>query len=258
MRRAFAVSLVAAAVGLVALAADTACSNVPGQFCRGPVINRKGGELSPDRDCTVCIEEQCCDLIGDCQGTDCANQVASAHACVLDAGRGAGAAEPGCTSSLVLATSKETYSCMRGKCGDRCGLPVCTLDPLVPPVGDIECDRCFSASCCAEVNACAKNRSCLLTLDCIIDRCGSELARLLTKDAQPLAAHLVEATCNADAGVAIDRTQNCFASCIEDFAPPGTDESAEGRCLAARAYECGADVACGEKCAATPKDAGSD
>lgn len=256
MRRALAVSVVAAAVGLLALAADTACSNVPSQFCRGPAINRKGGEANPDPACTECVEQQCCDLLGECQGTDCAKNVAGAHACVLDAGRGAGAAEPTCTASLKD-TSRDTYQCMRGKCGERCGLPVCKLDPLVPRLGDVDCDRCFAGSCCPEMNACAKNRSCLLALECILTRCTNELATGLTQEAHPAAAALAKTACEPDDSGPPAGRGGCFEQCIQEFAAGGTEEAAEGRCLAARVNECGADVGCGDECAPAA-DAGGD
>lgn len=257
MRSALAISIVAVAIGFVALATDTACSSVPNLFCRGPAINRKGGEANPDRDCTECIEQQCCDLVGECQGTGCANDVASAHACVLDAGRGGGAAEPTCTAALKD-DSRSTYQCMRSKCGDRCGLPVCKLDPLVPRLGDVACDRCFAGSCCMEMNACAKNRSCLLALECIVTKCKPDLARGLTKAAHPAAVALAMGACAPDdAGPPPGAGGNCIADCIGEFAAGGTEEAAEGRCLAAKVNECGADVECGDECA-PPADAGRD
>ncbi len=249
MRAAIAVSLVAVAIGLVALATDTACSSVPNQFCRGRDINRKGGADSPDRDCTVCVEEQCCDLVGECQGTDCATKVAGAHACVLDAGRGAGAAEPGCTDPLNDAPSRDTYQCMRSRCGERCGLPVCKLDPLVPRLGDVDCDRCFAGSCCPEMNACAKNRSCLLALECIITKCRDQLGRNLTRAAHPAAVDLATRACAADDAGPPPGAGDCVSECIGEFAAGGTEEAAEGRCLAAKVNECGADVECGDECA---------
>lgn len=251
-------SVVLGVAGLVALSTDTACSPVPAQFCRGASINRKGGEASPDLGCTKCVEEQCCDLVGDCQGSDCAPAVAAAHACVLDAGRGAGAAEPECRSALEGDDQRrDTYQCMRDRCGEACGLPVCKLEPLVPRIGELACDRCFAGSCCAEMNACAKNRTCLLTLECIASRCRTELTRALTREQHPAAQALVDLACAAE-GAPPPEAQGCIAGCIAELAPDESEDAREGRCLAARVNECGADVGCGPECAAAPVDAGAD
>lgn len=251
MRRAVCALLTLAAVALVVLTFDSSCAN-PAQLCRGTSINRSfvPNTTQPERACTECVEATCCDLIGDCQGTACAQEVGDTHECVLDAGRGAAIAEPGCRNKLVSAQSKSVYQCMRDNCDDECKLPTCRLDPLVPTLGDPNCDRCFAQGCCSLMNACTKNRACLLSLRCIVDECHGDFGRELTDEQHPLAALRAEGACD---GGSLPRDggpgENCFTRCIAKHFVENDPESAEALCIAAEINECGASVNCGLRCA---------
>lgn len=261
MRRTICALLTTSFVGLLSLSFDTSCGNAPtNQLCRGATVNKKQapGATEPDDHCTECLEAKCCDLVGDCQGGECANEVGQTHSCVLGAGRRAAVAETDCRSSLRSDTSKSVYQCMRDNCGEACSLPTCRLEPLVPPIGNIQCDRCFAQSCCSLMNRCAENRTCLLALRCIIDECEADFAQELRKSAHPTAILRRDAICG-DAGrppPGVDTT-SCFARCIALTFVDDGPEAVAARCLAAQINECGADVDCGEQCAVA-RDAASD
>lgn len=274
MRRAVWAIFVLALISVVSLTVETSCRHLgPIDRCRGTSVNRRflPGTRTPEYVCTECIELNCCDLIGDCQDNDCANQVGTAHECVEDAGRAAAVVESDCRQALEGNQSKKVYQCMRDKCGEQCRLPTCRLEPLVPPLGEPRCDRCFAQGCCDLMNACAKNRKCLLALSCIVDKCraefGDELGIAQLGEAQ------VRKDILCDGGgppPGVDLTgddgpgQGCFGQCIVDTLGREQDdpEAAEARCLAAQINECGAQVDCGRFCridaSAPPADAGSD
>lgn len=253
MRRTLTLLAVLSVLAPFALAAETACSQVPEPFCDGSTIHSKNGGGPPALGCTECVERGCCDLIGDCQAEDgCTDKVRGAQQCVENAGRSAGSQEPTCTQSLDTDRSRSVYGCMREQCGTECGLPVCQLDSLVPGLGTPACDHCFAQSCCQEMNACAHNRSCLLALQCIVEECADELPSRLTLEAHPKALELAETACReADAGTSvagIDPGPGCFGRCIARLIAIPTPQAGTAVCLAARVNECGAAVACGAQC----------
>lgn len=243
-----------AAVALVALSVDTSCAN-PAQLCRGTSINRRFTDESKtvlEDKCTECVEATCCDMIGDCQTTDCANQVASAHACVLDAGRRASVSESSCRRTLANDQSKTVYQCMRDNCDDECGLPTCRLDPLVPRIGDKKCDLCFAQGCCSLMNECAQNRACLLALQCFVDKCRGELGNELAEERAPESKQRREDIC--DAGIRRDDDADggphpdCLVQCILDATRDNDQQSFDAMCLSVKISECGAAVNCGADC----------
>ena len=272
MKRTICAFVALAGVAFVALSFDSSCAN-PDQLCRGTSINRRyvdEAKTVPEGECTRCVEAKCCDLIGDCQTTDCANQVATAHACVLDAGRSAPSEEPICKIALKEGQSNSVYDCMRAGCGEQCGLPTCHLEPNVPPLGDKACDQCFAKGCCSLMNECAKNRSCLLALRCIVDECGAELASELGGAALTAATARKDFLCDGgvpppfregdaggNGGPSFDDVGGgCFRRCLDKVFIAKDPESSEAACLTARINECGAAVNCGRFCG--PNDAAVD
>jgi hypothetical protein len=265
-RRTLGFVALAIVTGVVSAGLDTSCKvSVPELFCRGETVNAKdAGARGVGRSCTECVENRCCDLVGDCQDSACAGEVASTHACVLEAGRAGAADEPRCLEGLHSPQGRDTYSCMRSECGEACGLPVCRLAPLVPRMGTVECDGCFAQACCAEMNACSENRSCLLALQCIAERCRGDFEKNLTRARHDLMLWFVASSCPGapwpPEAYGVDPASlpdDCFMKCADELAPAGTPDGDAARCLAARVNECGADVECGERCR-SPKDAAAD
>jgi hypothetical protein len=281
MRRALWACFALATISVVSLSFETSCKHIgPVDRCSGKSVNRRfvPGTTTPEDVCTECIEATCCDLIGDCQGTDCANEVAQTHACVEDAGRAASIEEPACRVQFLKGTRSESvYQCMRDNCDDECQLPTCRLDPLVPPLGDLECDRCFAQGCCSLMNECAKNRTCLLALSCIVDECRDQFSSELGAAALDAVTARKNFICDGgvppngagEGGPGFDGVGGgCFRSCIEKSFVPKNEESSQASCLAAKINECGAAVDCGKHCvvrrdaaadsAPAPSDAGAD
>jgi hypothetical protein len=260
--------VVLVAVGLVSLTVDVACTQIPRELCNGASVNAKvglgGGD---DRRCSECVEATCCDLVGDCAKSDCANQVTNAHACVLDAGRRAAVEEEGCKAKAGVDDRQDNgnvYGCMRSHCGDQCGLPTCQLSSLVPPLGSPSCDHCFAQSCCSLMNECAQDRGCLIVLECIIERCAPAFPRELRKENHAAATQRRDDTCSGGGNFFVPDSApppgsddaTCFLGCIRDKLSANTAEAAHSRCLATQIDECGTDVDCGESCALP--DASSD
>jgi hypothetical protein len=255
MRRALCAIAAIGTIAVVSLSFETSCKHIgPIERCRGDSVNRRfvPETTTPEDVCTECIEATCCDLIGDCQDNECANEVAATHACVQDAGRSAAITEPACRDSLREDQSKRVYQCMRDNCDDECLLPTCRLDPLVPPLGDLECDRCFAQSCCNLMNLCAKNRTCLLAIRCIVEECSTEFGEELSISQVKPAEARREILCDGggppsrvDFG---DRGVSCFGRCIQKTFVDNDPQSSEARCLAAQINECGAAVDCGRFC----------
>jgi hypothetical protein len=274
MRRALGAIFVLGTISVISLSFETSCKHIgPIERCRGGSVNRRfvPETTTPEDVCTECIEATCCDLIGDCQDNECANEVAATHACVQDAGRSAAITEPECRDSLRGDQSKKVYQCMRDNCDDECLLPTCRLDPLVPPLGDLECDRCFAQSCCNLMNQCAQNRTCLLAIRCIVEECSAEFGdELSISQAKPAEARR-EILCDgggpppdADLDDGDLRGPGCFGRCIQKTFVDNDPQSSEARCLAAQINECGAAVDCGRFCRVRsdagppPADAGAD
>lgn len=267
MGRAFWAFFLLAVIGIVSLSFETSCKHIgPIERCSGKSVNRRfvPDTTKPEDVCTECIEASCCDLVGDCQGTDCAKEVAATHTCVEDAGRAAAIDEPGCRDLLTSQQSKDVYACMRKNCGDQCQLPTCQLNPLVPPLGDRDCDRCFAQGCCSLMNECAENRSCLLALTCIVDECRAAFTFELSTAALQAVTARKDFIC--DGGVTgpgggpppgFDTPgAGCFRDCITRSFVPNDEPSLRAGCLSAKINECGAAVNCGARCG--PRDASAD
>jgi hypothetical protein len=131
-------------------------------------------------------------------------------------------------------------------------------------MGTVECDGCFAQACCAEMNACSGNRSCLLTLKCIAERCRGDFERSLSRSAHERTLWFVASSCPDQPAppetYAVDAASvadDCFMKCADELAPAGTPDGDAARCLAAHVYECGADVECGGRCRAAA-DASAD
>jgi hypothetical protein len=272
MWRAFWASVVLATIAMISLSFETSCKHLgPINRCRGSTVNRRfvPGTTTPEDACTECIEGACCDLVGDCQDNACANEVAAAHACVEDAGRAASIDEAKCrTDHLKGDQSKKVYQCMRESCDDQCKLPTCELDPLVPPLGDPECDRCFAQGCCELMNDCAKDRTCLLALRCIIDECRDDFATELSIDRRQNAERRVQLFCDggapridpdADIDDGDNRGPGCFANCVFKTFAANDPQAVEAQCLAVKINECGAAVDCATRCrvSSASSDAGT-
>lgn len=252
MRRTICAFVSLAGVAIISLTVDVSCQGGAEPLCRGTAVNslrHDSGEL--DDHCTECVEATCCDLIGDCQSTGCAGEVAAAHQCVIDKKRLAAAEEDQCRAKLVRADGKVVYQCMRDNCGAACALPTCKLKPLVPLVGTRECDNCFAQSCCDLMNECSENRACLLGLRCIVERCQADFARDLRLSAHPQAVVDRDRACgDGGSNDPPGSDENCFARCTELTAVAGPREEVQrAACLLAQIGECGASVDCGVRCA---------
>src|SRR5437868_12924514 len=123
---------------VAAVAVAVACSSrIPPRpeqnLCDGSQVHAT--RVDPNS-CTVCLEDKCCDNVGDCSRNDvCRTAIVAAQTCVLDRGPNAGRVteEQACIAGLPgAAGADKMYSCMRSNCGLPCGLPVCKLDPGVP------------------------------------------------------------------------------------------------------------------------------
>lgn len=225
---------------------------VPGETCSGASIHQKrvGDELDPS--CSRCLEDACCDDVGRCeQAAGCADLVSSAQACVLAAGPRGAEREGACTDRLTgNALAGSAYGCMRRACGETCGLPVCAVTPEADLVGSRACDRCFAGACCAELNACHANRTCKLTVECMVQDCGAELASAL-RVAEEALGRARAAVC-AGAELPPETLPPCVAGCIDGFRAhpqgPPTEPEREAACLAASVHACATRAGCATSC----------
>lgn len=236
---------------------------VPQKFCRG--VEAQGAPAGePALSCARCLDTRCCDAVGRCQeqGAACLTSVVEAHTCMLDAGAKRVEAEPGCVTGLEVPAAQEAYACMRGECGEACGLPHCTLDRAVPLIVNPRCDACFNGACCEEINRCFGDRACKLTLDCITVDCQGKLGAEL-RGPSPAALDALEALLCPDGKVAQGGAgAECVRACLGAFSstqPPAAVGGEGAACLAFRVYACGVRAKCGEVCEpGSPVDAGGD
>lgn len=269
-----------AALGTLAIA--IACSSkIPGQpeqnLCDGSQVHAT--RVDPNS-CTVCLEDKCCDEVGDCSRNDvCKSAIVAAQKCVLDEGPNAGRAseEQKCVADLTTKEGADkTYACMRANCGLPCGLPVCKLAPGVPSLPTARCDDCFAQTCCREMNECSGDRRCLRMLECIITRCANDFPVLLTPSTLMAGQKLADLTCMLAAGTAPSGPpttgqrpagpSKCFDDCYDEtieFAPSVQGgqldfDRARSACLANKAFVCGSKANCGADCVPAAVDSGVD
>ena len=262
-----------AVTGTVAIA--VACSNrIPNQpeqnLCDGTQVHAT--RIDPNS-CTVCLEDKCCDDVGDCSRNDaCKKAVLKAQTNVLEEGPNAGrtATEQACLLDAGVASAPgadKMYSCMRGSCGLPCGLPVCKLEPGVPSMPTARCDDCFAQTCCRELNECSHDRRCRRMLECIITKCSDEFHTQLVPTNYAVAASRVSQTCSPGAVVVPGSAPGgpadgasgapvCFDQCFNEtieFNVGAADASLDldrgySACLASNAFLCGARANCGPDC----------
>ncbi len=261
-------SVIVVAVG-VAVAAAFSCKtfNLPSDTC-DPTKLHGGmltGELS-DSTCNRCLEDHCCEQVGDCgHANGCQQTVSAVHACVIGAALKGAQREDRCATEQNLAQSPEAdraYRCMRDECGNECGLPVCKVDPAAVLIQTPSCDACFASSCCSELDACYANRACKLTVECIVNECGPQLGASL------LAGQVLGPPDGGGAGggdaagfdvCAPPTAPNgphapaCVSKCLCDykFNDPGLapDSDAQRPALLALAvYVCAQEAECGKEC----------
>ena len=263
--------LVVASV-LAALGAAFSCKtfDLPNETCDPSKLH--GGELMTplsDATCNRCLEDRCCDAVGVCERKDgCSLSVANVHACVIRGGLAGARLETSCAEGESLGGKGEAdnaYRCMRDRCGAECGLPVCRVDPAALLIQSANCDGCFASSCCPELNACYASRACKLTIECIVEECGSKLGETLTPGilngapAVGLGVFDGQKLCSPDAGtmgVAPACIQRCLCAFKDnDQGLPSPELSQRPINLALAVYQCGVSAGCGPSCASS--DAGA-
>ena len=243
--------------------------DLPSETCDPVTLDAKRDPGEDDGNCSRCLEDHCCDVVGRCQRQDgCAQRVHDAHNCVLVAGLGGAADEKGCTSDekhKISATqeSQDAYRCMRTSCGADCGLPVCQLDQSAVLIRNAQCDKCFSGACCAPLNTCYGDRACKLMLECMVNECGNELGPGLAAagggpDAGPRSSTDIEMLCGAPAAVLPSCIQNCFCRYRNnDQGLPPDDPILLPLNIAESVYNCGKAAECGTECTLGPDEAGA-
>jgi hypothetical protein len=261
--------VLAALIGAIAAAFSCKVFDTPNETCdpSGLDAQRMHGEVD-DGDCSRCLENNCCDVVGDCANVPgCSDIVKGVHECVLNAGIHAASAEQGCADagdhSLNGTTdghpqANSAYRCMREKCGIQCGLPVCRVDPAAVLLTNAKCDECYAGSCCAQINTCYGSRACKLMLECIAG-CSD------FPDAAPPPMPNIDVNtdrlCNTTTAPRPNDPPACVRTCIcrfrnNDQGLPPID-GPNPASLAARVYECGNDAGCLPECAKGPDDAGT-
>lgn len=268
------VAIVSAAVALTA-AFSCKTFDLPDEICDPTRIDalRLRGEPA-DGACARCLEERCCDKIGICERKEgCEQIVSSVHECVLAADLQGANAEATCAGPLDRAQeANDAYRCMRTSCGQQCGLPVCRVDQAAALLQTASCDRCFSSSCCPQLNACYRSRACKLMLECITNECGAALGQSLIdirKDADFMMPRDGGATggpggpgpgqdeiARICSGASDFSAPACVRDCLCRFRDNDQgllpDEDQRPFTLASRIYECGARADCGPRCPPPP------
>ncbi len=264
-----AVAAVAAAVG-----SEVACRGIPQATCTPDKLDVD--LLEPQRAaCNACMEDNCCDAVGECQDDPtCADTVAGAHGCVVDAGILASKNEKGCTEGIVAAGGRPlaAYTCMRNQCGEACGLPVCSVVPAAPQFFTPDCDTCVTGACCDAINACYGNRTCKLILECMITNCATELAESIGVAANggpvpgldEAAAQECASPGTSDGGPLppVGPFACFYEHCIGHYDEQGPvlDPTKSAGCLSTQLFTCGARAPCAAECKPAPPaaDAGAD
>ena len=252
--------------------ATFSCStfDFPSETCDPSTLDAKLDPPYSDGQCSRCLEDHCCDIVGRCEHADgCPAAVHSAHKCVLDDGVLAAAEEANCVKIANIAAipeANDAYRCMRSSCGNECSLPVCQLDQAATLIRNAKCDACFSGACCAPLNSCYGDRACKLMLECMVDECGTELGPSLADggaivpDAGPRSSTDIEALCTPGAAPSALPTciQNCFCRYRNnDEGLPPSDPSLLPLNLAESVYTCGKEANCGVACTPGPDEAGA-
>lgn len=255
------------ASAVIALAAAFSCKtfDLPIETCNPSGLHTEpvmGG--SNDAVCNRCLEDSCCDKVGVCANKNgCAEIVSGVHRCVLREGLRGARRETACAEEQKLAELSEAndaYRCMRDRCGNACGLPVCRVDQGALLIQSADCDGCFASSCCPQLNACYESRACKLTVECIVRECGADLGTSLVNaalSASPDAAALPVEMC-PDGGAPPSSPSGfgapeCVRKCLCQFKdndqglPPETLEK-RPIVLALRVYECGVRAGCASSC----------
>lgn len=265
VRRPLSSALMASAA--LALAAAFSCKtfDLPAETCDPQTLDSKRDPGQSDDDCSRCLEDNCCDFVGRCERQGgCAPLVHDAQKCVLAAKLKGATLESDCAKRLPeIKEADDAYRCMRSACGAQCGLPVCKVDKAALLIRNAKCDGCFTGGCCAPLNRCYENRACKLMLECIINRCGSELGPALKERTGGPPDGAVE----GPGGVATlcDRApQNvgipeCLRTCLctyrdNDPGLPPPDVALLPVNLAYSVYACGKEAECGEVCSLGPDD----
>ena len=236
---------------LLAFVAACRTFSVPSETCRPDAVNGKQTDGHPDAICSSCLEDKCCDVVGRCQNeANCGNEVSQAQSCVVAAGLRGGVVERGCANSFLKgSTALQTYQCMRGSCGESCGLPVCQLDPSASLIVNATCDNCLTGSCCDTINACYGNRTCKLILDCLSTDCKGSLGSTLSTLDATFASKQADAACNGDP---TSFGTSCAQKCIDQFSQVEQglllDFGSTARCLSSRVVACATKASCGTSC----------
>jgi hypothetical protein len=264
---------------VLALAAAFSCKtfDLPNETCNPQDLdaNRLRGE-GASGECSTCLEERCCDKIGVCERKGgCADIVRGVHDCVLKAGLQGAEEERRCAQDHKLTSQSEAndaYRCMRDNCGERCGLPVCRVNQAAVLVATPACDRCFSSSCCPELNSCYGSRACKLMIECIATECRDVLGPSLVMSRSdpdfggppPDAADGpdIKQICAPGAPPSELGAPPCVRDCLcryvendQGLAPE--DVRKQPFTLAASIYQCAVRADCGPKCLVST-DAGGD
>ncbi len=257
------VAFISAAVVLTA-AFSCKTFDLPDEICDPTRIDAKRLRGEPaDGECARCLEERCCDKIGICERKEgCEQIVSSVHECVLAADLQGAAAEATCAGPLSRAPeANDTYRCMRTSCGQQCGLPVCKVDQAAALLQTASCDRCFSSSCCPQLNACYRSRACKLMLECITDECGAALGQslidvrkggdlMMGRDGGggPAQDDIARICSGAGDFSAPPCVRDCLCRFRDNDQGLLPDEELRPFTLASRIYECGARADCGPRC----------
>jgi hypothetical protein len=263
--RVVVVGLMVACVGSL-VTSSCATFDVPASTCSATrpslMVGKEVSVGRADPSCAACFEDRCCDEVGRCQDQNsCASRVRATQACVVAAGLQGAGKERACTTNLAgdpLAT--KAYGCMRERCGEGCGLPVCQIDPATLLMVNAECDSCVSGACCPQINACYGNRTCKLMLECIFDECKRGLSSELEDPA--IRGGAVPSSCQpavAAAPTTFDIAGSCVAGCLARFAAvaqgPEIDPGGRAGCLAFDVYSCASRAGCSKDCRYVPPDA---
>lgn len=252
-------SVLAMASALVVLAADVSCKafDIPAEICNPS--RQLQTSVSAPAECTRCLEERCCESVGVCENAPgCAQVVSNAYDCVLRADVSAARLEGECVKDAGItlgldagpSVTETTYRCMRDSCGTECHLPVCRVDPAVQEIQNPKCDSCFAGSCCRELNDCYGNRTCELTLECIVRDCKSELGGALKNVALGIGVPPDGIGPGADL-CADGRAPNipaCVHACLCKYqSSEGLEPNLPFR-LAVDVYRCAGRAKCGDVC----------
>lgn len=260
----------------LALAAAFSCKtfDLPAETCDPSTLDAKR-DLQSDGDCSRCLEDRCCDEVGECERKDgCGTMVRATQKCVLDHELKGAEFEKECareTVKLQPGTKRPAnqeadgaYRCMRANCGAQCGLPVCKVDQAARLIRNAKCDGCFAGGCCGELNRCYASRACKLMLECIIGQCGDTLGTSLQAAARDVGGG--DGSADIDPAKVCDQhaknpasfgDRACVFGCLCKYAdndqglPPAQLELQPFN-LARDVYVCGGAARCGEECAMPP------